>query len=69
MTTQHQPTVIPLNRLQISKLCQIAEQRKDVEWFRVEESHESGIGPAVVVKFGLRDEQDSKIDITDVSTW
>jgi hypothetical protein len=72
MTTtdkKYKPEVVILNRKQIEKLAKIAMNFKEVKWFHIQESHESGIGPTVVVKFDLFDKQDSKIDITDVSTW
>ena len=47
----------------------MAENFKEVEWFTLEESHESGIGPTVRVKFNLFDKNDTVVDVTDVSTW
>lgn len=62
-----------LNRSQIEKLAKMAEHFKEVEWFILEETMTSGIGPAVVVKFNLFNDADKDIDttvdITDVSTW
>ncbi len=62
-----------LNRLQIEKLAKMANHFKEVEWFTLEEIMTSGIGPTVVVKFNLFNDNDKDIDttvdITDVSTW
>lgn len=62
-----------LNRTQIEKLAKMANHFKEVEWFTLEESLDSGIGPTVVVKFNLFNDNDKDIDttvdITDVSTW
>jgi hypothetical protein len=62
-----------LNRTQVEKLAKMADHFKEVEWFTLESTHTSGIGPAVVVKFNLFADNDKDIDttvdITDVSTW
>jgi len=62
-----------LNRKQVEKLAKMVENFPDVEWFTLEESLESGIGPTVVVRFNLFGDSDkdidTTIDITDVSTW
>ena len=62
-----------LNRLQVEKLAKMVEHFKDVEWFTLEESNTSGIGPTVTVKFNLFNDDDkdvdTTVDITDVSTW
>lgn len=62
-----------LNRSQVLKLSQLADQFEEVEWFTLEESRTSGIGPTVVVKFNLFKDNDKDtdvvVDITDVSTW
>lgn len=62
-----------LNRKQVEKLAKMVENFPDVEWFTLEESLESGIGPTVVVRFNLFGDSDKDIDttvdITDVSTW
>ena len=67
------PNQFALNRTQIEKLAKMAAHFKEVEWFTLEETHTSGIGPAVVVKFNLFNDDDKDIDttvdITDVSTW
>jgi hypothetical protein len=62
-----------LNRTQVEKLAKMAAHFKEVEWFTLEESNTSGIGPTVTVKFNLFNDDDKDIDttvdITDVSTW
>lgn len=62
-----------LNRLQVEKLAKMAAHFKEVEWFTLEESNTSGIGPTVTVKFNLFNDDDkdvdTTVDITDVSTW
>jgi hypothetical protein len=62
-----------LNRAQVEKLAKMADHFKEVEWFTLEETNTSGIGPTVSVKFNLfgdhDKDQDTTIDITDVSTW
>jgi hypothetical protein len=69
----YQPNQFSLNRGQIEKLATMASHFKEVEWFTLEESSSSGIGPTVVVKFNLfKDDDkdvDTTVDITDVSTW
>ena len=70
---KYKPSQFTLNRVQIEKLAKMAAHFKEVEWFTLEESHSSGIGPTVVVKFNLFNDNDKDIDttvdITDVSTW
>lgn len=67
------PHQFVLNRGQIEKLAKMATHFKEVEWFTLEADNNSGIGPAVVVKFNLFNDDDKDIDttvdITDVSTW
>jgi len=62
-----------LNRGQVEKLAKMAEHFHEVEWFTLEEDNSSGIGPTVIVKFNLFNDNDKDIDttvdITDVSTW
>lgn len=62
-----------LNRGQIEKLAIMSAHFKEVEWFTLEEDNNSGIGPTVVVKFKLFNDDnkdiDTTVDITDVSTW
>jgi len=62
-----------LNRTQVEKLAKMATHFKEVEWFTLEESRSSGIGPTVTVKFNLFNDDDkdvdTTVDITDVSTW
>jgi len=70
---KYQPNQFSLNRKQIEKLAKMAAHFKEVEWFTLEENNNSGIGPTVVVKFNLFNDDDKDIDttvdITDVSTW
>jgi hypothetical protein len=62
-----------LNRGQVEKLAKMANHFHEVEWFTLEENNISGIGPTVIVKFNLFNDNDKDIDttvdITDVSTW
>ena len=70
---KYRPNQFSLNRKQVEKLAKMAEKFPDVEWFTLEESNSSGIGPTVVVKFNLFNDSDKDIDttvdITDVGTW
>ncbi len=70
---KYKPHQFALNRSQIEKLAKMSAHFKEVEWFTLEESSSSGIGPTVVVKFNLFNDNDKDIDttvdITDVSTW
>jgi len=67
------PSQFCLNRSQVKKLAKMADHFKEVEWFTLEENNNSGIGPTVVVKFNLFNDDDKDIDttvdITDVKTW
>jgi hypothetical protein len=58
-----------LTRDQIMKLAKIAVQFKDTKFFTLYETHESGIGPSMNVRFDLFEENDTQMNITDVSTW
>jgi|TARA_R110000868_G_scaffold100049_4_gene275105 hypothetical protein len=62
-----------LNRTQVEKLAKMIQHFKEVEWFTLEETRCSGIGPTVTVKFNLFNDNDkdndTTVDITDVSTW
>ena len=62
-----------LNRTQVEKLAKMIQHFKEVEWFTLEEKRCSGIGPTVTVKFNLFNDNDkdndTTVDITDVSTW
>lgn len=61
---------LSLNRKQLGQLVRIFEQFKDTDSFTLQSSSSSGIGPTVTVKFSLfGDEQDTTVDITDLSTW
>lgn len=59
--------------MQVEKLAKMASHFKEVEWFTLEETNTSGIGPTVSVKFNLFNDNDkdvdTTVDITDVSTW
>ena len=41
----------------------------DTENFTIEQSSPSGIGPTTEIRFDLFEKSDTKIDVTDVSTW
>jgi hypothetical protein len=58
-----------LTREQILKLAKLAEHFKDTKFFNLYETNESGIGPSMHVRFNLFEEDDTKLNITDVSTW
>ena len=63
---------VSLNRKQLGQLFELYQKFEEVEWFTIIESHESGIGPSVTVKFDLFNKDnkpDTAVDITDVSTW
>jgi hypothetical protein len=60
---------VTLSRKQIQQLFEIAERFTDTENFTIETEHLSGIGPGISVRFDLFEKSDTKIDITDVSTW
>jgi hypothetical protein len=70
---KYKPNQFSLNRGQIEKLAKLSAHFNEVEWFILEESNSSGIGPTVVVKFNLFNDNDkdvdTTVDITDVSTW
>lgn len=60
---------LKLTRTQIEKLAGIITQFKEVNDFTITEDHSSGIGPGITVSFDLFEPEDTKVDITDVSTW
>jgi hypothetical protein len=64
---------LALNRTQINKLTEIVSDFKEVEWFTINVARSSGIGAGITVEFNLFNDDDkdvdTKIDITDVSTW
>lgn len=60
---------VTLNRKQIAQLTEIAERFTDTEHFIIESESLSGIGPNIAVRFDLFEIADTKIDITDVSSW
>lgn len=68
-SSNYQPTEITLTRAQVEKLAKLLESFKDISEFSLTETHESGIGPTVKVKLNLFENEDTVIDITDVSTW
>jgi hypothetical protein len=70
---KYKPNQFSLNRKQVEKLAKISSHFKEVEWFTLEESNNSGIGSTVVVKFNLFNDSDkdidTNVDITDVESW
>ena len=64
---------LALNRKQLGKLAEIYTHFKEVEWFTIRVDQSSGIGEGITVSFNLFNDDDkdvdTKIDITDVSTW
>lgn len=65
-------TEITLTRKELEMLAAIAVKFEDVDWFNIQQTHESGIGASTVVKCSLFDndsEPETTIDITDVSAW
>ena len=60
---------VTLNRKQIKQLVEIYERFTDTEHFTIESESLSGIGPNVSIRFDLFEKADTKIDITDVSSW
>ena len=64
---------LALNRKQLGKLAEIYTHFKEVEWFTIQVDQSSGIGEGITVSFNLFGDDDkdvdTKIDITDVSTW
>lgn len=63
-------TEITLTKLEMAQLMEIKKRFPDVEYFRITQTHESGIGATTRVHLALfSDEPDTMIDITDVSVW
>lgn len=60
---------ITLNREQIAKLNEIVSHFKEINRFTIVEDHSSGIGTGIEVRFGLFDDNDTKVDITDIKEW
>ena len=63
---------VTLTRKQMDELVEFATNFKDVQWFTIEQTNKSGIGPSTCVKcslFGNDSEPETTIDITDVSVW
>jgi hypothetical protein len=62
-----------LTQKQVKQLSDIAEHFSEINVFTLEQTHESGIGPTVVVKFDLFNNnpksKDTTVDITDVESW
>jgi hypothetical protein len=58
-----------LTREQILKLAKIAEHFKETKFYTLHETDASGIGPTTYVRFNMFEENDTKLNITDVSTW
>lgn len=64
-------TEIKINRLQADQLIQIMSHFRDIEEFTIVSDSSSGIGPTVRVLFNLLGSKnnDTSVDITDVSSW
>ena len=65
-------TELALTQKQVLQLAEIAKKFPDTEWFTIHESSPSGIGPEILVRFKLFDDQkdfDTTIDITDLGSW
>ena len=60
---------IKLTREQMHRLATIAVKFPDAQEFIIQETHESGIGATHKVILSVIDEEDTAIDITDVSVW
>lgn len=64
---------IIFTQLQARKFAEIVKHFKDIEYFTVQTDSSSGIGVGLEVSFNLFNDDtertDTKIDITDVSTW
>jgi hypothetical protein len=60
---------ITLTRKQAHQFREIVERFVETQNFTIESESLSGIGPSITVKFDLFETADTKIDITDVSTW
>lgn len=58
-----------LTRSEIEKLYQISQHFKNTNLFTIEQNSSSGIGITSTVKFDLFDNNDTIIDITDVTSW
>lgn len=52
-----------LTRDQIMKLAKIAEHFKDTKYYTLYNTHESGIGLSMHVRFDLFEENDTQMDI------
>ena len=62
-----------LTKIQVQKLASLVERFPNVTWFTLVDGPATGIGPTTHVKFSLfgddDKDNDTTIDITDVSTW
>jgi len=58
-----------LTRDQIMKLAKIVVQFEDTKFFTLYQTNDNGIGPSTHVRFALLEENDTQMNITDVSTW
>lgn len=61
--------MLSLTRKQVLQLAEIANKFPDANWFGLTENSGSGIGPTVHVTLSVFTDDDTKINITDVSTW
>ena len=63
---------LTLSRKQVLQLAELAAKFPDTEWFSLETDCSSGIGTQICVKFDIfksTGDYDTKVDITDYSTW
>ena len=63
---------ITLSRKQVVQLAELAAKFPDTECFSLETDSSSGIGTQICVKFDIFKspaDYDTKVDITDYSTW
>ena len=62
-------TTIVLTRKQVAQLGEIADKFPNGKWFKLTEDNRSGIGPSHMLTYDAFEEQDTTVNITDVSTW
>lgn len=65
-------TEFALTRKQVLLLADLATKFPETNWFTLDESHGSGIGPTVTVKFTIFNHAtdfDTTVNITDVDIW
>lgn len=60
---------VMLNRKQIGHLLELYQRFPDTEHFTIESQRLSGIGDNIRVRFDLFESADTRVNITDVSTW